>query len=211
MNSVSKALLVGCSLTVLMVGQSADAQQRRPAAPLRPDQIIEMRKFDALGRTTLVKTPEYRTNGGTSRSKPGEWSQIKVDYTTFPEWIDQLDFEYHVLSLVEVRGEKKYSHLTSTVRYIDIPQGRSHYATIFLSPRAVKRFGMPVAVALMVRMDGNVVAEMNEASVPFPVEKWWTAKEVLESPVVTKRDGYLLNRNETPFKFIQIDDYEVIK
>jgi len=54
------------------------------------------------------------------------------------------------------------------------------------------------------------VDEQNETAVDLP-EFWWRNPSVLDSPMLTVREGYLLNRMESPWAWINPDDYEVIK
>jgi len=39
--------------------------------------------------------------------------------------------------------------------------------------------------------------------------EWWTA--IAQDKTVTVLDGYILSRKETPFAFINYDDYEQIQ
>jgi hypothetical protein len=56
------------------------------------------------------------------------------------------------------------------------------------------------------------VAQQSETAIrdTLPVD-WWKSEKVVKSEAVTARDGYLLSRKESPFVFINIDDYEAIK
>jgi hypothetical protein len=44
----------------------------------------------------------------------------------------------------------------------------------------------------------------------LPAEDWWKNPRIIDSPLVTRREG-LLERSKTPFALINMDDYEVVK
>jgi len=67
---------------------------------------------------------------------------------------------------------------------------------------------------VVITAGGKEVAKDVEASIPMPKnEDWWKSDAVLKNPrvKVTKRSGRLLNRSQTPFALVNIDDYEVIQ
>jgi len=166
--------------------------------------------MEGVGRRSLVSGPQYRTNVARGVKPPEEWSRIQVTYDTAPEWIDELTFQYFVLTEREQDDAKAYSLFKNTVRYADIEQGRDHMSTVFLRPSTVKRYGLPVAIAVEIRLKGEVIAEAAEAEIKVP-EQWWRNPAVTQNEGVTTRDGYLLDRSQSPFALINIDDYEVIK
>jgi hypothetical protein len=116
-----------------------------------------------------------------------------------------------VLARTKVQGREVFSLYRKTVKYADVEQGRAHMSTVFLRPSALKRYGEVVAAAVVVTVDGKTAAEESEATMPNLPEKWWQNPAVTESAAVTVRDGYLLDRSQTPFAFINVDDYEVTK
>ena len=178
----------------------------------RPERIIRVRSLEGLGSRANVRTPEFdaRTNITRGTKPQQDWVRIRLEYDTYPDWIDELTMRFHALALTTEDRRRSYSLYTKTVRYGDIEQGRSHYATAFLLPVAVKRFGDVVAVAVEVVYEGEVIAAETDTSIDMP-ERWWENKTVTESEGVTPRSGYLLNRQESPFALINIDDHEVIK
>lgn len=193
----------------------AQRAARAPAArdPQQPrEQILRVRSLEGLGSRGKVRTPEFdaRTNITRGTRPQQEWVRIRLEYDTAPEWIDELTMRFHALSLATVDRAKAYSLYTKTVRYGDIAEGRSHYATAFLLPVAVKRYGDLVAIAVEILHDGEVIEVAQDTDIDMP-ERWWENKVVTESETVTLRSGYLLDRSETPFALINIDDHEVIK
>jgi hypothetical protein len=174
--------------------------------------VLRLRKIEGLGRKGTVRTPQYRTNVSGGVSPIGEWARIRVEYDTYPEWIDELVFQYYALALkTEKRdGSKKLSLYKTTVRYVDIERDREHLSAVYLRPNTIERYGDLVAVAVEITHAGKVVAEASDEDMALP-ETWWRNPTVLESKSVTVRDGYLLNRNQSPFALINIDDYEAIQ
>jgi hypothetical protein len=174
--------------------------------------IARIRRVEGLGARGLVRTPSYRTDAPGGQKPPGEWVQITVYYDTEPEWVDELLFRYYVLTEITEGGQKRYSLFRNTVTYIDIEKGRNHMSTVFLRPSTVKRYGKPVAIGVEMVHQGKVIDEKTEkVMAELPEGKWWEHPRVVESKFVTIRDGYLLNRAQSPFALINIDDYEVIK
>jgi len=168
---------------------------------LNPDQIVKLRKLSGVGRRGFVKNPEYRTSIGGTVGVDKDWSQITLEYATAPEWVDDLTFQFYAVSVAMIEGVKTYSFYKSAVRYSDIERGVNHTCTMFLRPSAVKRFGELFAVAVEVSFKGMVVDEMTEETQKMP-PKWWKDPTVVENPTTVAREGYLLNRAQSPFSLI---------
>ncbi len=187
------------------VGQPA----ARSGAEAQPE-TIRIRRLDGLGRRARVTTPVYTSSIARTATRPAEWLELRVTYDTAPEWIDELIIEYFVLMTHVVERRNVYSLFRKTVRYMDVEQGRGRQGTAYLLPSALKRFGNVAAVAVEMSHDGRVAAAEFENDVQLP-ERWWRNPLVLESQDLTVREGYLLNRAESPWAYVNIDDYEVIK
>jgi hypothetical protein len=202
---LAAALLLG-----LYTADTARAQQRTARRERTPEESMTVGKLIGVGRRGLVKTPEYRSNVNRGAGQPREWAQIAVQYETFAEWLDDVTFQYWVLAMRKEDGQNVYSLYKKSVRYSDIAAGRDHLSTVFLRPEALERFGPVVAAAVEVTIGGTLVGEASEAEIEVP-GKWWRNPQVVESPQVTAREGYLLNRVESPWALINMDDYEVIR
>ncbi len=200
-----------CSIAVIVMlvamgGQRTDAQER----PV--DEQIRIRRTTGLGARAKVATPIYQTSMGGGVKRAQDWHVISVMYDTAPEWIDDLLVQFFVLSSrtdLETR-QNMYSLFRKSVRYGDIERGRDHRAMAFLRPVALKRFGDVAAWAAVFSLDGRVVEETSEESVPLP-EFWWRNPIVMDNPALTVREGYLLNRQESPWMLVNPDDYEIIR
>jgi hypothetical protein len=203
------AFLAVFALTVLV---SSLAQAQRPAAPVAPatptapaaaDAIIRIRDLAGLGARAKVTTPRYTVNvSGSGRGEAKQWIQLATEYDTAPAWIDQITFQYYVLLAREVKGSaREYTLLRGSETYMDVAAGRRHLSTMYLRPTAVPRYGEPVAVAVEVTYQGNVIARQDVKEMELP-DQWWTR------PQLSIKEGYVLRRQETPFWFANYDDYE---
>ncbi len=185
----------------LFVATEAPGQQEGP--------VMQITDIEGVGRRALIETPRYRTSAPAGRAVTREWSKIRVTYESYPEWIDELTFEYYALLAREVRGAPTtYELFRGGVTYMDIAQGRNKQSTAFLQPNTLARYGEVIAVAVEVSHEGETVAVVSlEApqSVAEGVDEWW------RNPNLTPRDGRILDRSQTPFAFVNYDQYETIK
>lgn len=174
---------------------------------------LKIKRLSGLGARNRVKTPTYNTNVAKGTKPAREWAEIRVIYDTKPEWIDELTFQYYALALKLDEGKNLYSLFKTTVSYVDIERGRDHISAVYLRPTAVKRHGELVAVAVEISYGGKVVAEETETdpAAKLPPKRWWRDPKVVESKLVAVRDGYLVEASESPFAFINMDDYEMVK
>ena len=199
-------VIVACISPVLQAQQPVAAPRRAGSSDL-----LRVKKFVGIGRLTIIKTPLYNTTAARSVTREREWSHVWVQYETAPEWIDEIVFQYHVMASTKVDGKEAFSLYKKSVKYIDVVKGRKHLSTVFLRPNAVKRYGEIVASTVEISINGETVALKSEKSMQnIPVD-WWKNAAVTESAAVTVRDGYLLDRSQTPFANVNVDDYEVIK
>jgi hypothetical protein len=163
-------------------------------APVGPGSVI-LKKPAPAG----VKSPDYQLNGGPQkRTTFGTWLEVEVEYETKPEVIDELTFKYTILI--------QNTLLDGEVTYVNIPQGRDHYAVMYVPPRALLRLtgGKPLTSAsienvwIQVTKQGQVLdqtALRGQGAVP-------------NLPHIA---GQVLNKNETPFAPLYYDRYEAIK
>jgi hypothetical protein len=177
------------------------------------DNILRVRKLEGLGKRGYVKSPEFevRTSLAKGPKPQQDWVQILVDYDTEPKWIDELTFQFYAMAETVEDGKKAYSFYQVTARYGDIERGRSHMAAVYLRPQAVKRYGDLVAIAVEISHEGKVVAELaDDAGTKMPPQ-WWKNPDVIGRKDVTTRAGYLLEKSQSPFALVNIDDFEVTK
>ncbi len=158
---------------------------------------ITIRKVEG----TREATPVFAVGRGSTSSRRGkEWFRVFVEYDTEQEWIDELNFTFYVLVRGRAQGADPVTLFKGETSYLHIPAGRRHQADMFIHPNIIARYGDVSQVAVEVRQSGRVIARSGK---PEPTEAWWER--------LAPRDGALLNRGQTPFALIDIDDYEIIK
>ena len=208
-------LLVSVPVFLFSVSR-ADAQARRatprtartgssvqPAAKAAGKEGAVIRKMESTGPNTRVKTPKFNNNANEPQAKAENWARISVQYETDVEWTDALEFRYMVL--VKHPKTSAFSMFPVAVTYIDIPKGKRHTSTVFLRPNTLKRYGNVEWAGVKIYLKGKdaPVAVAQMPNDPRP----WTAK----LPKLTTKNGVLLNRDQTPFAQVAIDNYETIK
>ena len=198
-------ILIGSALSGM--GQGRKAYAERKSAKLGSP--IRLRKIEGLERKGLVRTPVYQTSVRKSTGTLREWGRITVEYDTArePEWIDELAMNFDVLLMTKNEdNNREFVLARGGVVFVDVKAGRDHRATMFLRPGTIERHGMVIGIRVVVSADGEPVAEESETSEPR-LEKtaWW------ENDKLTAKDGLLLNRSESPFALINIDDHETIR
>ncbi|MBT3295577.1 MAG: hypothetical protein HN919_19050 [Verrucomicrobia bacterium] len=205
-------------LSVLLTGHAL-GQRQAPGARLRAAaggataadrDAVRLRKLVWQGTAAKIKTPEYRTTASKGVTTPGQWWQFTVEYDTKPEWTDALTFQFYVLAYGVIDGKKAYAFYNKRVVFAEIKEGRRHRATVFLRPNTVERYGAPVAFAVEVYYKGQMIVQETEVATKLS-KTWWKDAAVIDSALVTKREGYLLNRAESAFAYVDVDAYETIK
>ena len=203
-----------CIILLSAMASVAQAQVARPNISQKKRIPLEIRRLKGRDNRDTVETPSYSTSVGRGKNRAKDWQMISVEYDSFPEWIDKLAVHFYVISMKKDEKTRKtvFSYYETLVRYVDIERDRGHLARAFLRPTALERYGEVVGVAVEMSVDGELVAyksdEIKKAGLPL---KWWKNPKVLDSESVIARKGYLLDREKSPWAFINIDDYEVIK
>ncbi len=195
--------MIAALFLVVAVLESAAQGQGRAATAAGP---VRIREISGIGSRGLVRTPEYNTSVSRGRTAARAWGEVLVQFDTEPEWLDELQFQYYVL--LYSKQAKEFLFLKGNVTHLDVARGRGHLSSMYVRPAAVERHGEVVAVAVEVVVKGETVTVASEGRLPqgmnLPADWWKTTKLV-------PKDGYLLNRNQTPFAFVNYDDYEVVK
>ena len=202
------ALLVAC------LGNSASAQLRRPGQgePVRKRPVLRIRRIDGMGSGDRQFTPRYETSARGGREPAKEWGVVTLEYSTEPEWIDNVTITFYALSMMREGKQNIYSMYRKEVNYVDVEEDNDHRAAAYLRPAALERYGRLVAIAAEVSVDGEPVAEIGDKRLGDALpEKWWKDPRVVKSELVTMREGYLLSKKESPFALIAVDDYEWIR
>ncbi|MDP6524324.1 MAG: hypothetical protein QGH15_08875 [Kiritimatiellia bacterium] len=209
--SVSIYLLIVLMMGTTVLGQTRPRTGAGRSTTAVPSIII--RELDGLANRDRAETPVYSTSASSSSTREDrEWGMVRVEYDTTPEWLDEVVVEYMALSLEPTKdATKKYTMYKKSVKYMDVKRDRGHLGSVFIRPSGIERYGRLVAVAVKFSVGGKLVAEFGESKLDKKYDPWWKNPVILESPAVTPREHYMLNRAESPFAFINMDDYEAIK
>lgn len=158
-------------------------------------ELVAIKKISGL----KVRTPEYRLVAGQAQARGKDWFSVNTTYDTAPDWVDDITFSYFVLITGKSPGQPRNTLLSGDVTYVNVQKGR-HLSDMYLHPSTLARYGEVERVAVIVRVQGRVVAMASEPSSP---QRWWEQ--------LTPVQGLVLNRMETPFAMINFDNYEAIK
>lgn len=168
--------------------------------------VIRLRELTGDGPRGLVRTPVYSASASGGRAAPRDWAELTVQFDTDPEWVDEISFQYY--ALLYTRATKEYTLLKGLVTHIDVARGRGHRSSAYIRPNTLLRYGDVLAVAVEAFVKGEEAGTVSEGKLAdrqaLPPE-WW------KSPKLIPRDGSILNRTQTPFAFISVDDYEATK
>jgi hypothetical protein len=225
---VQERVTVCVAVTLLFVAGTVSAQGMRsgqqrlapggatPAVARGGDKAdsVLIKRMPPPNKTAMVRTPEFTYNVQNTMAKvtkkPREWALFEVKYESTAKWMDEVSFSYHVMTKGKNdEGKEAFSYYTLTLRYIDIAKGE-HMSCVAIPPSQVERYGEPVALALEITSkEGKVLDSKSEAVMPLPKE-WWKDSNVLDRPVVTRRNG-MVDRSKTPFALVNVDDYEVVQ
>ncbi len=195
----AKWTVVLAALVAAATLHEAAAQARRSASGGAAGRgPVAIRKIEALGPASRMRTPIFTTDPGEAVSKPAEWQRVAVRYDTEPDWIDEIEFRY--LVLVKNPKTSAYTLFPGAVTYVDVAKGKGHVSTVFLRPQTLERYGPVEWAGVKVFVGGEQVAVGQVPDDPKP----WTAN-------VRAVENVLLNRSRTPFALIAVDNYETIK
>lgn len=175
------------------------AQVAAPAVPV--SRMIQIREVEARGEPT----PEYsyRVRGSTKNDGKRDWLVARCEFDTAPAWIDEMTFSYYVVLQADASnlapGADTVNLFAGKVTYMNVMRGR-HESTMFLDPNTFARYGEYTHVAVVVDINGERAAV--KANPDSNVE-WWTRKQPTATP--------LLRRDETPWRFIEVESHNTIK
>jgi hypothetical protein len=200
------------------------ASRKRSVAEGGDAPVLAIDKIYGIGNRAKFDTPTYSTSAPRGVNTPRKWSRIEVKYKTGrtkDDWLDSLTFSYYALAK-RVDREKKtfFTFYRKNIRYVNIEAGKrplNHRSHVFLRPAEVRRNGELIAVAVEISYNGEIVDTAVEYAsgaaklLASEKGKWWTNSAITESQVTTTDTSSLLDRSESPWAYINIDDYEVIK
>lgn len=203
--------IVLATASLLCAAFPALAQQRGGGpAGTNPNEFKIIKLSDLKGGESRQK---LRALSGAS-AKAKEWGIFDATFATAPDWIDEMVVSYTVMLLNPKadakKGEIPISLFQATVEYSDIEKGKNHKVGVVLPPAALLRYGDPIGFAVQFSIGGQEIAAQGVGDgILKNRENWWEDSQILDSPKVQKREGYLIDRMKSPFQLVDIDSYEV--
>jgi len=171
---------------------------------------LESPKFDNL------PSPEFST-GKNKNFKPKDWLEVEVKFSVeMPrsykqKFIDKVTVKWYV-AIDDPAGSRKPVFLEKEVTHINVPVGESVYSSVYLSPAAIKRIsgrdraakGIVKSVGGEILVNGQAAHEGSGIFSDKGKPGWWRQ--------LSRYDKIqLLNKNQTPFKFLWWDRYAEIE
>jgi len=159
-------------------------------------------------------TPVYQVSASNMRVQNRSrmnWFRIQAVYETLPEYIDELEVEFYAatrpreLKKTETPPDYYKTRLFNlTIPYIDIAAG-SHICEAYIHPKIIERYsdGKNLQWAVVFKYKGQPVAF--ESSLGERGRDWWNQIDALPM------EGLMLDRTQTPFTFVNFEEYEVIR
>jgi len=198
-NSLIAVLALGVvSLASPVMGQAGEIKIDNP-------------KFDNL------PSPQFSV-GKNKSFKPKDWLEVEVKFKVkMPrsykqKFIDRVTVKWYV-AIEDPSGGKRSVYLEKEVNHVNVPVGEDIYSSVYLSPAAIKRIsGRDKAGKSVVKSVGGEILVNGQASAnkgggyfsSTGKPGWWTK--------ISRYDRIpLLNKNETPFKFLWWDRYAEIE
>lgn len=167
-------------------------------------------KFDSL------PSPEFSV-AGNKKFKPKDWLEVEVKFNVdMPRsykqgFIDRVTVKWYV-AIDDPRGGKKTVFLEKEVNHVNVPVGEDVYSSVYLSPAAIKRIsgrsragkGVVKSVGGEILINGQAAHGGSGLFSSTAKPGWW--REISRNDEIP-----LLNKNDTPFKFLWWDRYAEIE
>ena len=150
--------------------------------------------------------------GGTIQWKPQQWVKIEVTFDAIPDFTEELAFNYYVLYSDRPAPDRLF---VGHVNHVDIVKGVGLHSAMYLSPKTIQRITprgnrvfvpstFPIAQVTVTITKLGVSAPIAIGSYkPGSQGDWWST--------LKQEEGFLVNKNETPFASLYWDYYEALK
>lgn len=166
-----------------------------------------------------IVSPELGGNTGFKKWKPKDWLEAEVKFrvempkTYKQKYVDSVTVKWYVA--IENPTGAGYAMLEKEVEYVNVPVGEDVHSSVYLSPSAIMRIsGSERASKRVVSHVGGEIL-VNGTSLKINKGRYFTSKGKIGwwvSSKLSRNDSIpLLNKNETPFKFLWWDRYAEIK
>jgi hypothetical protein len=134
---------------------------------------------------------------GSSAYRQGYWMRILIQFTSQPNWADDVRLDCHIL----LRDGGNDNLLTGSVTCTDVQQGRGHQVCLYVPPNTLERYGGRArGVAVEGYYQNTVVSEY---SMPRTTRRWWQDYTAVPDALVTWV--------HTPFLRDGIERYEQVR
>ena len=155
----------------------------------------------------LSASPDFPTNPPV-RWTPQKWVKMEVTFDAAPEFTEELSFNYYLLF-----GDRL---LVGHVNHVNITKGQGLHSVMYVAPKTLQRLlgthkaagvvssNLPITqVTVTITKPGVATSVAVGHYKPGGQEGWWAPMK--------QEEGFLLNKNETPFAPLYWDYYEAIK
>lgn len=172
---------------------------------------IDDPSFDSL------ESPDIGGNTGVKKFTAGEWLEAEVNFKIEASdkkalFVDNVTVKWYFA--VENPDGKGFLLLSKEVEHINVPVGEEIYTSVYLSPTSVKRLsgGDRASKNILSHVGGEIlvngVVPVKQSGQFTSKDKpgWWNAAGLSAYDKIP-----LLNKDETPFKFLWWDRYAEIK
>lgn len=165
-----------------------------------------------------VGAPQYNFGGGPRGKRTSgrsNWLEIEVTFDwqprgrDEPDYLDDLVITYYVLLDNASRENPEGVLLKGQVAHVSVPQDRGLKSVMYIAPRTIERFfggkqpatarGALRDVGITIARGGQMVAESSWQG----QGAWWEG--------MSAQDGFVLNKDQSPFAPILWEYYEMIK
>jgi hypothetical protein len=149
----------------------------------------------------LITTPQFNYSGGEQKRETRErWLRVDVQFTTVPDYTDELTLKYYIAINGKVLGGE--------VTHLHILAGREHWSVMYVPPHALAYIlqGRPPNTTSIENIAVQLVRKgevKDELSLARAKPQWFADFPTL--------NGFVLDKSQTPFAPLFSDFYEEIK
>lgn len=162
---VAACFAVSTVFTTCLSQQPVRPAAVRPLEAAPPRRTVEI---ESLSVGYLPNNANTRLSDmGYSTPRRGSWMRILIQFTTYPDWVDEVRFDCYVL----LREANRRTMLAGSVTCVNVQAGRRRLASLFVHPNVLERYGRRVeAVAVECYYQNSPVSDY---SIPRTNRKWW--------------------------------------
>ena len=185
-------------------------------APVALSQTVK--KIEASDPTFEdLQSPSVGGNTGKKAWKSKDWLEVEVKVKLDPGraaprdgYVDRLTVRWYVAvdNKIDKAGQK-YFLMEKEVTHVNVPLDEDFYLSCYLSPATIKRLtGSDRAGKNSITAVGGEISVVGAAAPARFTSQGSISKPWWQSPTMQRTNKYpLLNKNETPFKFLWWDRY----